>query len=59
MAQVRFSFNQKVGTLDEVKSQLAKLQTELSSGLSNAGGGGEQPKKAAVAKDATKKHHIK
>ena len=57
--QVRFSFNDKVETLDEVKSQLAKLQMELNSGLTKAGEQQEQSKKNMALKDVSKKHHIK
>ena len=57
-AQVRFSFNHKVETLEEVKSQLAALQAELNAGLAKAGEGTQQSKKQAV-KEGSKKHHIK
>ncbi len=55
---MRFSFNHKVATLEEVKSQLAALQAELNAGLAKAGEGTKQSKKQAV-KEGSKKHHIK
>ena len=67
--KVRFSFNDKVETLEEVKGQLAKLQAELNSGLSNARQLQQQPTTSSSSKDRTaaaaalqhapKKHHIK
>jgi hypothetical protein len=57
--QVRFSFNHKVNTLEEVKGQLAQLQAELGSGLSTAGARAASAPKNAAIKDGAKRHHIK
>ena len=45
--------------MDEVKNQLAKLQVELGTRLTNASAQTGQPQKSAATKDGPKKHHIK
>ena len=59
-AQVRFSFNNLVHTLDEARQQLATLHAELKSGLTQARQTTHQPAMEMAGKDAvSKKHHIK
>jgi hypothetical protein len=45
--------------LDEVKQQLAKLQAELGSKLTNTSVHEGQPQRNTATKEGTKKHHIK
>jgi hypothetical protein len=56
---VRFSFNHKVHTLEEVKKQLAQLQAELTSGLTKSSAQAEQSKINQSVKDGARKHHLK